>query len=165
MYALSTGPGAPYQNVPDQVFPKAVYTLAEDGTWQPLVLDGDRPRLIEMAGAGGQLYGVTTGPGDGAGEDGPPVRLGRRAARRGPARTSRRPAAQHHPPLESLDVHGRREQRHHHAGPRLDVVLPRPRRGVPGAGPGGRRAVPFSVEVGAEGLTLRRLVVDDGRRR
>ena len=161
VYALSTGPGATYQNVPDQVFPKAVYTLAEDGTWQPLVLDGDRPRLIEMAGAGGQLYGVTTGPGDGAGET---ARLYASAdggeTWTGEDVTPPEPPSTTHPWSRSTSM-----SVESNGTTTLALVstsfLPDLAAVFPELEPEGDEPSPFSPEVGAEGLTLRRLVVDE----
>ncbi len=74
VYALSTGPGVRYADHPDGDFPKSLYTLAEDGTWQELPLDGDRPRAVQMAGANGELYSVSTGPAPSG--DGSVARLG-----------------------------------------------------------------------------------------
>ena len=74
VYALSTGPGVRYADHPDFDFPKSLYTLAEDGTWQELPLDGDRPRAVQMAGANGELYAVSTGPAPSG--DGSVARLG-----------------------------------------------------------------------------------------
>lgn len=62
LYALSTGPGARTDDYPDQDVPRALYTMGEDGTWQPTPLEGDRPDAVDMAGAGGLLYAVSTGP-------------------------------------------------------------------------------------------------------
>jgi hypothetical protein len=61
VYALSTGPGVRYGDWPDGM-PKALYHLADDGTWQPTELDGDRPRAIDVAGNGSDIYAVSTGP-------------------------------------------------------------------------------------------------------
>jgi hypothetical protein len=74
VYALSTGPGVRYADFPDGDFPRSLYTLAEDGTWQELPLDGDRPRAVQMAGANGELYSVSTGPAPSG--DGSVARLG-----------------------------------------------------------------------------------------
>ena len=161
VYALSTGPGATYQNVPDQVFPKAVYTLAEDGTWQPLVLDGDRPRLIEMAGAGGQLYGVTTGPGDGAGST---ARL--YASADGGATWTGEDVTPPEPPTTTHPWRRSTSMAVESNGtttlalvstsfyPELAAVFPE-------LEPEGDQPSRFTVDVGAEGLTLRRVVVDE----
>jgi hypothetical protein len=62
LYALSTGPGVRTGDHPDLDFPRALYRMGEDGTWQPTPLDGDRPDAVDMAGAGGLLYAVSTGP-------------------------------------------------------------------------------------------------------
>lgn len=62
VYALSTGPGVRFDDYPEGDLPKSLYALGEDGTWREIPLVGDRPRLIEATGAGGQLYAVGTGP-------------------------------------------------------------------------------------------------------
>jgi hypothetical protein len=62
LYALSTGPGVRAGDHPDLDYPQALYRMGEDGTWQPTPLEGDRPDAVDMAGAGGLLYAVSTGP-------------------------------------------------------------------------------------------------------
>jgi hypothetical protein len=64
-YALSTGPGARYEDYPDGDLPRALYRLTDDGTWEPLALDGDRPRATDVSGGDGLLYAVSTGPAGG----------------------------------------------------------------------------------------------------
>jgi hypothetical protein len=66
VYALSTGPGARLADQPggDDV-PQALYRLADDGSWEPVALDGDDPQAIDVAGGDGLLYAVSTGPGSG----------------------------------------------------------------------------------------------------
>lgn len=70
VYALSTGPGARYEDHPDGNHPLALYRLDGDGTWQPVLLDGDRPRAVDATSAGGLLYAISTAP-DGEGGYGP----------------------------------------------------------------------------------------------
>lgn len=62
IYALSTGPGVRMEDYPDGDEPRALYRLADDGTWEPVALDGDRPRASDVSGTGGLLYAVSTGP-------------------------------------------------------------------------------------------------------
>jgi hypothetical protein len=161
VYALSTGPGVTYQNVPDQVFPKAVYTLAEDGTWQPLVLDGDRPRLIEMAGAAGQLYGVTTGPGDGAEET---ARL--YASDDGGETWTGEDVTPPEPP-STAHPWGRSTSMAVESNGTTTLALvstsfyPDVAAVFPELDPEGDQPSRFTVDVGAEGLTLRRILVDE----
>jgi len=61
VYALSTAPGVRWDDHPEGDLPMALYTLADDGTWQPAALDGDRPDAMGMSTAGGLLYAVSTG--------------------------------------------------------------------------------------------------------
>lgn len=61
VYALSTAPGVRWDDHPAGDLPMALYTLADDGTWQPAALDGDRPDAMGMSTAGGLLYAVSTG--------------------------------------------------------------------------------------------------------
>jgi len=70
VYALSTGPGARWEDFPNGDYPRALYRLAEDGTWQPVLLDGDRPPAIDATAGGGLLYAISTAP-DGEGGYGP----------------------------------------------------------------------------------------------
>jgi hypothetical protein len=62
VYALSTGPGVRAEDYPDGDEPRALYRLGDDGTWEPVALDGDRPRASDVSGTGGLLYAVSTGP-------------------------------------------------------------------------------------------------------
>lgn len=68
VYALSTGPGVRTADYPNGDYPRALYRLGEDGTWEPVTLDGDRPRAFDVSGAGGLLYAVSTGPAGGSGD-------------------------------------------------------------------------------------------------
>jgi hypothetical protein len=61
VYALSTAPGVRWEDHPAGDLPMALYTLADDGSWQPAALDGDRPDAMGMSTAGGLLYAVSTG--------------------------------------------------------------------------------------------------------
>jgi hypothetical protein len=61
VYALSTAPGVRWEDHPAADLPMALYALADDGTWQPAALDGDRPDAMGMSTAGGLLYAVSTG--------------------------------------------------------------------------------------------------------
>ena len=62
VYALSTGPGVRYEDHPDGDYPRALYRLAEDGTWEAVPLDGERPDANDVATDGSLLYAVSTGP-------------------------------------------------------------------------------------------------------
>jgi hypothetical protein len=62
IYALSTGPGVRAEDYPDGDEPRALYKLGDDGTWEPVALDGDRPRAGDVSGTAGLLYAVSTGP-------------------------------------------------------------------------------------------------------
>jgi hypothetical protein len=73
VYALSTGPGVRTTDYPDGAVPRALYRLADDGTWQPLALEGERPRAVDVSGGTGLLYAVSTGPASGG--DGTIARL------------------------------------------------------------------------------------------
>jgi hypothetical protein len=73
VFALSTGPGVRYEDHPEGDYPRALYRLGEDGTWQPLPLDGERPRASDVSGTGGLLYAISTGPASGG--DGVVARL------------------------------------------------------------------------------------------
>ncbi len=65
VYALSTAPGVRYQDADEHgSYPKALYRLGDDGTWQATNLDGNRPDAIDASSAGGLLYAVSTAPGD-----------------------------------------------------------------------------------------------------
>jgi hypothetical protein len=70
VYALATGPGVRYEDHPNGDYPRALYRLAEDGTWEAVPLEGERPDALDVATAGGLLYAVSTGP-DGNGGYGP----------------------------------------------------------------------------------------------
>jgi hypothetical protein len=65
VYALSTGPGAREADHPEGGLPRALYRLTDEGTWEPLVLDGERPRAVDVASGGGLLHAVSTGPASG----------------------------------------------------------------------------------------------------
>ncbi|HET6951582.1 MAG TPA: hypothetical protein VFI47_14465 [Acidimicrobiales bacterium] len=65
VYALATAPGARWEEHPAGDVPMALYSLAADGTWQPLPLGGDRPDVMGMSTAGGLLYAIGTAPGEG----------------------------------------------------------------------------------------------------
>lgn len=67
VYALSTGPGARYGDDPEAHMPRALYRLTEDGSWEHVPLDGDRPQAVDVASGDGLLYAVSTGPGSGGG--------------------------------------------------------------------------------------------------
>ena len=43
IYALATGPGVRYEDHPNGDYPRALYRLAEDGTWEAVPLEGERP--------------------------------------------------------------------------------------------------------------------------
>jgi hypothetical protein len=73
VFALSTGPGVRYEDHPEGDYPRALYRLSEDGTWEPVLLDGERPRASDVSEAGGLLYAVSTGPASGG--DGVVARL------------------------------------------------------------------------------------------
>lgn len=60
VYALSTAPG--FTGAASDGWPRALYRLAADGTWQPLDLDGDRPAAIDMSSDGAALYAISTAP-------------------------------------------------------------------------------------------------------
>jgi hypothetical protein len=66
VYALSTGPGVRYEDHPDGDYPRALYRLADDGGWEAVPLEGDRPNAVDVTTDGGLLYAVSTGP-DGSG--------------------------------------------------------------------------------------------------
>jgi hypothetical protein len=68
VYALSTGPGVRMEDYPDGDEPRALYRLGDDGTWEPVPLDGDRPRASDVAGTGGLLHAVSTGPASAGGD-------------------------------------------------------------------------------------------------
>jgi hypothetical protein len=64
IYALSTAPGSRPSN---ESSPRTVYRLGADGAWQLQDLAGDTSaggpaRAVDLAGAGGLLYAVSTGP-------------------------------------------------------------------------------------------------------
>jgi hypothetical protein len=62
IYALSTAPGG---GASSEDRTKTLYRLGDDGTWQPVVLDGDpgtAPDAIDVSSAGGLLYAVSTAP-------------------------------------------------------------------------------------------------------
>ncbi|HKY65329.1 MAG TPA: hypothetical protein VJM49_03125, partial [Acidimicrobiales bacterium] len=62
VYALSTAPG--FTGIgEDPGWPRALYRLADDGTWQPTDLSGDRPAAIDMSSDGSALYAISTAPG------------------------------------------------------------------------------------------------------
>jgi hypothetical protein len=62
IYALATGPGVRYEDHPNGDYPRALYRLAEDGTWEAVPLEGERPDAVDVTTAGGLLYAVSTGP-------------------------------------------------------------------------------------------------------
>jgi hypothetical protein len=66
VYALATGPGVRYEDHPNGDYPRALYRLAEDGTWEAVPLEGERPDAVDVTTAGGLLYAISTGP-DGSG--------------------------------------------------------------------------------------------------
>jgi hypothetical protein len=59
-YALSTAPGARWsEDVP--TVPRALYRLADDGTWEPILLgEAGRPVATDVAASGGLLYAIST---------------------------------------------------------------------------------------------------------
>jgi len=62
IYALSTAPG---NGASSEDRTRTIYRLGDDGVWQPLVLDtgvGAAAKAVDMSGAGGLLYAVSTGP-------------------------------------------------------------------------------------------------------
>jgi hypothetical protein len=62
VYALATGPGVRYQDHPNGDYPRALYRLGEDGTWEAVPLEGERPDAVDVTTAGGLLYAISTGP-------------------------------------------------------------------------------------------------------
>jgi hypothetical protein len=62
IYALATGPGVRYEDHPNGDYPRALYRLAEGGTWEAVPLEGERPDAVDVTTAGGLLYAVSTGP-------------------------------------------------------------------------------------------------------
>jgi hypothetical protein len=68
VYALSTGPGVRTEDYPDGDYPRSLYRLGDDGTWEPVPLESGRPRASDIAGAGGLVYSVSTGPASEGGE-------------------------------------------------------------------------------------------------
>jgi hypothetical protein len=69
IYALATGPGVRYEDHPNGDYPRALYRLAEDGTWEAVPLEGERPDAVDVTTAGGLLYAVSTGPDGNGGYD------------------------------------------------------------------------------------------------
>ena len=67
LFALSTSPGARWEDFPDGDVPRTLYRLGEDGTWDEVPMEGDRPDAIDMSGDDGLLYAISTGPGEGGG--------------------------------------------------------------------------------------------------
>ena len=61
VYALSTAPG--FTGVGTDEWKRALYRLGDDGTWEPIDLDGDRPRAMDVSSDGGALYAISTAPG------------------------------------------------------------------------------------------------------
>jgi hypothetical protein len=62
IYTLATAPGIAADD--DGNTTRALYRLGDDGSWQPVVLDGDTaPTALDAAASDGLLYAVGTGPG------------------------------------------------------------------------------------------------------
>jgi hypothetical protein len=62
VYALATGPGVRYEDHPNGDYPRALYRLSEDGTWEAVPLVGERPDAVDVTTTGSLLYAVSTGP-------------------------------------------------------------------------------------------------------
>lgn len=60
LYALSTAPGTRYEDHPDGA-PRAMYRLADDGSWTPIELEGDDPNVATVSEREGTLYTLSTG--------------------------------------------------------------------------------------------------------
>ena len=45
----------------------ALYRLGNDGAWEAVPLDGDRPHAVDVTTGGGLLYAISTGPDGGEG--------------------------------------------------------------------------------------------------
>lgn len=71
LYALSTAPRTRSEDHPDGNVPRAMYRLAEDGTWTPVELEGDDPNLGTISERAGVLYALSTGTA--ARADGSPI--------------------------------------------------------------------------------------------
>jgi hypothetical protein len=71
VYALSTAPRSRLEDHPDGDLPRAMYRLADDGTWAPIALDGEDPAAALVSERGGLLYALSTGTV--AGSDGAPL--------------------------------------------------------------------------------------------
>ena len=65
VYALSTGPG--FRGLVAGEWPRALYRLGAGGTWEPVELEGDRPRAADVTANGDALYAVSTSPAAGGG--------------------------------------------------------------------------------------------------
>lgn len=61
LYALSTGAGTRDEDFPEGDAPRAMYRLADDGTWVPIPLEGDDPNVAVVSDRGGSLYALSTG--------------------------------------------------------------------------------------------------------
>lgn len=61
LYALSTAPRTRPEDHPGGNVPRAMYRLADDGTWIPIALEGDDPNLGRVSERGGVLYALSTG--------------------------------------------------------------------------------------------------------
>jgi hypothetical protein len=74
IYTLATAPGIAADD--DGTTTRALYRLGDDGSWQPVVLEGDTaPTAVDAAASDGLLYAVSTGPGAGSGDGDGVVRL------------------------------------------------------------------------------------------
>lgn len=67
LYALSTAPGARWEDFPGGNVPKAVYLTADGSDWESRPLPG--PWVTSLAAAGDLLYAVGTAPGAEAGDE------------------------------------------------------------------------------------------------
>jgi hypothetical protein len=60
LYALSTAPGTRMKDFPEGA-PRAMYRLSDDGTWVPVVHEGDDPKVGRVSQRGDTLYALSTG--------------------------------------------------------------------------------------------------------
>lgn len=61
LYAVSTAPRTRPEAYPDGDAPRAMYRLADDGTWTPVALEDDDPRVAKISERDGVLYALSTG--------------------------------------------------------------------------------------------------------
>lgn len=60
LYALSTAPGTHWKDYQDGNVPRAMYRLADDGTWTTIELGDEDPAASRISERGGSLYALST---------------------------------------------------------------------------------------------------------